>query len=125
MFLACFNYMNLSTSQSVARAKEIGIRKVAGANRHQLITQFLGESILFSFAALFISILLIHMFLPVFSSLIDKEMSLSLFNNSWMLPGLIVFSILTGLLSGSYPALLISSFKPVGLIKGNLKTSPK
>jgi len=125
MFLACFNYMNLSTSQSFTRIKEIGIRKVAGANRHQLITQFLGESILFSFTALIISVLLIHIFLPVFSSFIDKNLSFSLFNNSWMLAGLIVFSVLTGLLSGSYPAFLISSFKPVGIMKGNLKSSPK
>ncbi len=125
MFLACFNYMNLSTSQSFTRAKEIGIRKVAGANRHQLITQFLGESILFSFTALIISVLLVHMFLPVFSSFIDKKLSFSFFNNSWMLAGLIIFSVLTGLLSGSYPAFLISSFKPVGIMKGHLKSSPK
>ena len=125
IFLACFNYMNLSTARSGIRAKEIGIRKVAGANRSQLIQQFLGESILFSCAALFISIFLIHMISPVFSSLIGKESSLSLFDYGWILPGLAVFSVLIGLLSGIYPALLISSFEPVGLIKGSLGSGPK
>ncbi len=121
MFLACFNYMNLSTSQSATRAKEIGIRKVAGANRRQLVIQFLGESFLFSFVALLISIFLVHLLLPLFGSLLDKKFSFSLFDGGWILPGLLAILALTGLLSGSYPALLISSFKPAGIIKGDFK----
>ena len=125
MFLACFNYMNLSTAQSATRAKEIGVRKVAGASRSQLVKQFLGESLLFSFIALVISIFLVRTLLPVFSTLIGKEMSFSLLSNSWVLPGLLAIAVLIGLLSGIYPAFLLSSYSPVSVIKGHLKSSPK
>jgi putative ABC transport system permease protein len=125
MFLACFNYMNLSTAQSATRAKEIGVRKVAGASRSQLIKQFLGESLLFSFTAFIFSIFLVYMLLPVFSVLIGDELSFSLLNNSWVLPGLLAVSVLIGLLSGSYPAFLISSYNPVSVVKGHVKSSPK
>ena len=120
MLVACFNYMNLSTAGAVQRMKEVGIRKVVGAGRDNLIRQFLGESLLFAFMALFFSLFLVKLLLPPFSSLIEKELSFQVFNNIKNLSSLIGISFLVGILSGSYPAFFLSSFLPVNIIKGKL-----
>ncbi len=122
ILLASFNYMNLSTAISFLKAKEIGIRKVAGANRYQLIKQFLGESMLFSFTALCISIFLVYFLLPVFNSFIGIDLSFSVLEKSWNLPGMLILTFIIGLLSGSYPAFFMSSFKPVNTIKGKFRS---
>ena len=120
MLIACFNYMNLSTAGAVQRMKEVGIRKVVGACRLNLIRQFLGESLLFAFMALLVSLLLVKLLLPAFSSLLEKELSFQVFNNIKTLSSLICVSVIVGILSGSYPAFFLSSFLPVNIIKGKL-----
>ena len=125
MLVACLNYMNLSTARSTSRIKEIGIRKVVGANKRLLIVQFMGESILFAFISLILSILLVKSLLPVFSSLIDRELNFVLFNESWILPALICVTFLVGLISGSYPALYLSSLSPLNTLKEGFKAGAK
>jgi len=118
--IACINFMNLATARSARRSKEVGLRKVVGAMRKQLVLQFLGESMLISFIALFIAIGLVWLLLPLFNHLAGKQLSIHLLDGK-LLPGLIVIALLTGLLSGSYPALFLSGFQPVKVLKGNMK----
>ncbi|MFT3705377.1 MAG: ABC transporter permease [Agriterribacter sp.] len=119
--LACINFMNLSTARSARRAKEVGLRKVVGAGRKQLIGQFLGESILISFLALLIAVLLVLLLLPVFNSLSGKTLSISLLDGK-IITILLSIALGTGLISGSYPALFLSAFRPAKVLKGNIKT---
>ena len=125
VLVACFNYMNLSTVRSTSRIREIGIRKVVGANRRLLIMQFLGESILFAFISLILSILLVKSSLPSFGSLIDRELNFALLNESWILPALICVTFLVGFISGSYPALYLSSLDPLNTLKQGFKVGSK
>jgi putative ABC transport system permease protein len=125
VLLACFNYMNLSTARSTSRIREIGIRKIVGANRRLLIMQFLGESILFAFISLVISIFLAKLLLPSFSSLIERDLNFALLNESWILSALICVTFLVGLISGSYPALYLSSLKPLNTLREGFKVGSK
>jgi ABC-type antimicrobial peptide transport system permease subunit len=120
LLLACINFMNLSTARSEKRAKEVGVRKAIGSVRGQLVTQFLSESLLVTFFAFIISLLLVELALPFFNEVADKRMSI-LWTNPlfWLL--LIGFSMFTGLIAGSYPALYLSSFQPVKVLKGTFK----
>jgi putative ABC transport system permease protein len=118
LLLACINFVNLSTARSSKRAMEIGMRKVIGAAKSQLVQQFLGESVLFSMASLLISIITVKLIMPSFSSLIGTEISLD-FNSDWTIMLLIFAGVLVvGILAGLYPALFISSYQPVEVIKG-------
>ncbi|HEY4335017.1 MAG TPA: ABC transporter permease, partial [Puia sp.] len=120
LLLACINFMNLSTARSEKRAKEVGIRKTVGSLRSQLIGQFLGESILVAFLAFAVAILLAALSLPWFSEIAGKPMTLP-----WTSPVFwslsLAFTIVTGLLAGSYPAFYLSSFRPVKVLKGAFK----
>ncbi len=116
--MACINFMNLATARSATRAGEIGVRKVFGASRGQIAKQFFGESILFSFISMVIAIILVHLALPVFSSLSDRELTLSYTGMPWLLPTLAALALFVGLVAGSYPAIVLSGFKPVKVIKG-------
>ncbi len=118
MLIACFNYMNLSTARSANRTKEIGVRKVFGAERKQIIRQFIFESMIFAVIAFFISILLIKLFLPTFNLLIDRNLEFAFFHNGKILLGLVILTILVGIISGSYPAFFLSTFHPIHVIKG-------
>jgi putative ABC transport system permease protein len=118
VLIACFNYMNLSTARSVYRSKEVGVRKVVGAERKHIIRQFMSESIFFTLAALFISVLLVKLLLPAFNSLVDRNLYLNLFSDSGILLGLCILAIIVGIISGTYPALFLSSFHPVHILKG-------
>ena len=120
LLLACINFMNLSTARSEKRAKEVGVRKAIGSARGQLIIQFLSESLLVAFFALIISLFLVELALPFFNQVADKKMTI-LWNNPlfWMI--LTGFSLFTGLIAGSYPALYLSSFQPVKVLKGTFK----
>jgi len=121
LLIACINFMNLSTARSSKRAKEIGIRKAVGSLRKQLIGQFLSESILITIIAFFLSLILVFFTLPYFNKLTDKDMSLFIANPLfWSL--IIAFTLLTGLIAGSYPALYLSSFNPVKVLKGKVNT---
>jgi len=119
LIVACINFMNLSTARSAKRAKEVGLRKVVGAARGQLIGQFLGESILIAFLSLFIAVGLVWLALPAFNDLAGKELGISLFDGKMTLT-LISIAFLTGLISGSYPALFLSGFQPVKVLKGRM-----
>jgi len=118
--VACINFMNLSTARSARRAKEVGLRKVVGAHRMQLIGQFLGESLFISFIALLVAVLIVYMLLPFFSELSGKQFSIQ-FLDGKIIAMLLGITLLTGLISGSYPALFLSGFKPVKVLKGNMK----
>ena len=114
---ACINFMNLTTARSGRRAKEIGMRKVVGARRRQLINQFFGESILLAFISLIFSLGLVYLLLPVFSQLSGKEMSFSMLFQGKMILGLMGITLLAGLISGIYPALFLSGFQPAAVLK--------
>ena len=120
LVVACINFMNLATARSARRAKEIGLRKVSGAIRGQLIFQFLAESVLISFLALAIAIGLVYLFLPAFNNLADKDLAIDITNWKLLLT-LLSIALATGLISGSYPALFLSGFNPVKVLKGNMK----
>ncbi|HEY2720190.1 MAG TPA: ABC transporter permease, partial [Chitinophagaceae bacterium] len=120
LLIACINFMNLSTARSEKRAKEVGVRKSVGSARGQLIAQFLSESELISALAFLTALGLVIISLPYFNKLTDKQMSLQVASPLfWVI--MIVFTIVTGLLAGSYPAFYLSSFNPVRVLKGNMK----
>jgi putative ABC transport system permease protein len=118
LFIACVNFMNLSTARSGDRAKEVGMRKVVGARRKDIIQQFFGESMLLAFIALALSLVFVSIVLPVFNGLTAKNMSLNISTNGFLLLFLVGIALVTGLFSGIYPALLLSGFKPVAVFKG-------
>jgi putative ABC transport system permease protein len=118
LFIACFNYMNLSTARATTRAKEIGMRKVIGANRIQLIWQFLGESVLHSLTALIFSLFLVKLILPAFRVFMDRKIEAGFFPDWTFMLSLMGVVILIGLLSGSYPSFVLSSFQPKSVLKG-------
>lgn len=120
ILIACINYMNLTTARSARRAKEIGIRKVTGSSRQQLISQFLGESLLTAFIALLLSFGLLMLLLPAFNSMSGKFFTLQTLLQPTNILLMFVIVILTGLLGGSYPAFYLSGFKPVSILKGAL-----
>ncbi|MEP6514141.1 MAG: ABC transporter permease, partial [Parafilimonas sp.] len=120
LLIACVNFMNLSTARSSNRAKEVGVRKMLGSLRNNLILQFLTESILISFIALILALLLAWALLPYFNQIANKEIGIGLFSKSWLLPSLIILMLLVGLLAGSYPAFYLSSFLPIVVLKGKL-----
>jgi putative ABC transport system permease protein len=119
--VACINFMNLATARSARRAKEIGLRKVAGAVRGQLIFQFLSESVFISFLSLLLALMMVYLFLPVFNELADRKLALDL-SDAKLWISLLSIALLTGIISGSYPALYLSGFNPVKVLKGNIKS---
>ncbi|MCP4704681.1 MAG: FtsX-like permease family protein [candidate division Zixibacteria bacterium] len=121
LLIACINFMNLSTARSIKRAKEIGLRKVVGAQRLHIRIQFLGESILFSLMALLLAVALSELLLPVFNQLAGKQLALSPLENGLFLI-LAGLALITGLISGIYPAMFLSSFSPAKVLKGIGKT---
>ena len=125
LLIACLNYINLSTARYANRAKEVGLRKVIGATRLQLIKQFLGETFLFSFIALPLSVMLAELFLPLFNSLSGKRLAIHYFNTIYLIPGLICLFLFVGFASGIFPAFFISALRPVSALKGTLKASSK
>jgi putative ABC transport system permease protein len=115
--IACLNFVNLTTSQSAKRAKEVGIRKVTGAVKSQLVKQFLGESILISFIAFLLALLLAELILPWFNDFTQKQLQLNLLSNTILLYGFIGILLFVSLFAGSYPAFFLSSFQPVYVLK--------
>lgn len=119
LLIACINFMNLSTARSERRAREVGVRKAIGANRFALIKQFMGESVLLAFMALILAIILVQLLLPVFNNIINIQLKVP-YNNLWAWGAAIGVTVFTGLIAGSYPALFLSSFKPVKVLKGQI-----
>jgi putative ABC transport system permease protein len=125
LLIACINFMNLSTAGASKRAREVGIRKVLGSLRGQLIRQFLLESILLTSIAFILSLVLVYFALPFFNELSGKELTFNLSGNVWLVPSLLLFALITGFLAGSYPAFFLSSFKPITVLKGKFTSVNK
>jgi putative ABC transport system permease protein len=123
LLIACINFMNLSTARSVKRAREIGVRKVIGAVRSVLIKQFIGESMLVTVIAVVFSLVLLLLLLPAFNQVTQKQISLPFAEPAFWIR-LLIITLVTGLVSGSYPALYLSSFEPVKVLKGTLSLAP-
>ena len=121
LLLACINFMNLSTARSEKRAKEVGIRKAVGSLRSQLVQQFYAESVLIAVVAFVLSLALVQTILPWFNGVADKKIII-LWGNPWFWAAGLGFTLFTGLLAGSYPALYLSSFNPVKVLKGTFQT---
>jgi len=119
LLIACINFMNLATARSGNRAREVGIRKVVGAYKTDIIKQFYGESILLAFIAQIFALIMVWFLLPVFNNLSAKELSMNITGNPLVLLGLLGIALITGIISGSYPALFLSSFHPVRVLKGS------
>ncbi|MBA4852999.1 ABC transporter permease [Emticicia sp. BO119] len=121
LLVACINFINLTTARSALRAKEVGVRKVVGALRSSIIGQFLSESILISVLAAIVALGFVWTVLPTFNSVFDKQLSINLTDkNLWLMLGSVV--LITGLVSGSYPALFLSGLRPVRILKGHLQS---
>ena len=121
LLIACINYMNLATACSTKRSREVGLRKVVGAKRGQIIQQFLGESVLLAAVGLSLSLVLVRAFLPAVNSLTSKQMSFNLLQNHWIYPFLFSLILVVGIIAGAYPALFLSASKPVDTLKTSLK----
>ena len=113
LLLACINFMNLATARSIKRAKEIAVRKVVGAFRGQLVGQFLGESLLISFIAAFLGLILVELFLPTFAHISGANLNLALIGLPQLFAGVVLLAVIVGLSAGSYPALFLSSYLPI------------
>ena len=125
LLIACINFMNLTTARSANRAREVGIRKVLGTERKELITQFLFESTLMVLLSLTIAVAVVYLVLPLFNDVANKQMTLSSLFTPYIIPMLIALPLAVGLLAGSYPAFFLSSFRPIEVLKGKLKLGTK
>ncbi len=123
VLIAAINFMNLSTAQASRRAKEVGIKKVAGSTRRMLVTQFLTESFILSFISLLLAVIIIRLTIPYFNNLLGTSLELNIFFAWYTVPILVLFTLIVGLLAGSYPALFLSSFNPYEVLKGSVKNS--
>jgi putative ABC transport system permease protein len=125
LLIACINFINLTTARSAERAKEVGIRKVVGAAKKQLTGQFIGESVVLCFIAFVLTVILSALLLPLFNQLAGKTISTGIFSNPKYILLLFLASVCIGLLAGTYPALVLSSFKPVIVLKGRFSTGTR
>ncbi len=116
LLIACINFMNLSTAQATQKMKEIGVKKTMGVRRKSLVSQFLGESVITTFIGLGLALILVHLLLPYFNNLTGKQLLLDF--NPMLVAAILGFGLLTGLLAGSYPALYLSKFDPITVLKG-------
>lgn len=125
LLIACVNFMNLSTARSSNRAKEVGVRKVLGSARKNLIAQFLTESMLVTITAAIVALVIALLALPLFNELAAKQLVIGPGSAKWLVPGLLATVVLVGFLAGSYPAFFLSAFKPISVLKGKLATGFK
>lgn len=125
LLLACLNFMNLSTARSANRAKEVGLRKVVGAQKSQLVRQFLGESLILTFISFALALLLVFLSMPLFRTISGKDILLNSLFNPVIFAGFVGLFLIIGLVGGSYPAFFLSAFRPVEVIQGKLKRGAK
>ncbi len=125
LLIACINFMNLATARSADRAREVGIRKVLGSHRSQLLRLFLSESMLISFLSMALALMLVEMLLPLFNDLSGKRLALHYFDNPFVISGSLFIAFLVGFLAGSYPAFFLSSFQPIVVLKGKLSAGAR
>jgi len=123
LLMACINFINLSTAKSTLRTKEVGLRKVVGSDRNKLMFQFLSESVFLSFISLALSIVIVHCFLPAYSTLIGRKLEIHYFDNLTVIPSLLILGLVVGVISGLYPAFFQSSFEPITALRGKTGTS--
>ena len=123
LFIACFTYINLNTARSIERAREVGVRKVIGADKQQLFWQFIGESALICAIATLLSVVTALLLMPYFNELTEKQLQLSAFITPQFIGGTLLLIIVISLLAGSYPALILSNFQPVKVLKGAFKNT--
>jgi putative ABC transport system permease protein len=123
LLLACINFMNLATTRSSNRAKEVGLRKVLGALRGKLIKQFLGESLIYSFLSLLLALILAKFALPLLSSLAGHPLEVHITEIPWLVPGIVGIALFVGLTAGIYPAVVLAGFQPAKVIKGGLESA--
>ena len=120
LLIGCFNFTNLSTARSLSRAKEVGLRKVVGASKDQLLRQFLGETAFFAVISLVFAVIIAFLILPVFNQLSDRQLNINFRQNYPLILMLVLLVLLVGLLAGLYPAAILSSFRPAEVLKGKL-----
>jgi putative ABC transport system permease protein len=125
LLVACINFTNLATARASKRANEVGVRKVVGSQRRQLIQQFLTESLFLSTVAFAIALILTRLALPVFNKIMDKEISLAFLGNWYVIPFLLGFAVFIGVLAGGYPAFMLASFRPVAVLKGKVQSGKR
>lgn len=125
LIIACINFMNLATARSAGRAREVGMRKVVGAHRSSLIRQFLGESFLTVLSAMILAILLAILLLPEFNQIVSRQLSLNLLNNWTFTLGLLFLTVFVGIFAGFYPATILSSFRPVQVLRGKVSSGAR
>ena len=125
LFIACVNYVNLATARSIRRGKEVGMRKVVGASRMQLVQQFLGESFFIIMLALALGLLIVELVLPSFSNMVDRQLSMQAMTEPRFLLGLVLTVMVVSLFAGGYPALNISAFRPISALTGVLAKGVK
>jgi len=123
LVMAGVNFMNLATARSTTRAREVGLRKVVGSKRRQLVIQFLTESILLSFLALIIAVSLVYLFLPTYNNMIQLRLQFDIFDQSWIIPLLLLFAIFVGVAAGTYPAMVLASFRPAAVFSSEKLSS--
>jgi len=125
LIIAAINFINLVTARSTIRANEVGVRKIVGSSRRQLIFQFLAESVITSIISLFLAMVMVNLLLPSMNDLLGSELSLSFISDWQFILIIILIILIIGILAGSYPALLLSSFKPVEVLKGKIQSGTK
>jgi putative ABC transport system permease protein len=125
LIIACINFVNLSTARSATRAKEVGMRKALGAIRQRLVGQFLGESVVYSLLSLLLAVVILLVAIPWFNAIVGRNLRLNILQVPWLIPGFIGLALLVGVTAGSYPAFFLSSFHPVRVLRGRLKTGTK
>jgi putative ABC transport system permease protein len=125
LLIACINFMNLATARSAGRAKEVGMRKVLGAQRNKLVVQFLGESFVFALLSLGLALLLAQLFIPYFSGLAGKDISLAFVEMPYVYAFLAAIVVFAGFVAGSYPAFFLSAFKPISVLRGHISEGQK
>jgi putative ABC transport system permease protein len=118
LLIACFNFINLATAKSLQRAKEVGVRKAIGADKRQLIFQFIGETVLIAFVSILIAVVLATLLLPWLNNFTNKHIPLTLFANPIVILLILAVTLIVGIFAGFYPALVLSNFKPVKVLKG-------
>ena len=125
LFIACINFMNLSTARAGTRAREVGMRKVMGAHRQNIIKQFFGESMFLTVVSFVIALVLSYLLLPAFNGLSNKSLSFDLTKHAFIILGMMGIVIFTGIISGSYPSIFLASFKPANVLKSSMGSGTK
>ncbi len=125
IIIACINFLNLSTARSAGRAREVGLRKVVGSTKGQLVWQFLAESFIMVVIALVLALLIVELVLPVFQNQTRVALSVNYFSDWYRIPALLGFALLVGLMAGSYPAFFLASFRPVAVLTGKLEAGTR